>query len=145
MHLIQTTSINFFGVNIMKSILIFTLCLIYCVGVDATPRELSLKNIKEASLKECLDINYSKLNLYNTVGLNDKSYLFTWFNIDNKSNKKTKGLKKYIKLKAGNFYLSKPPVKNPSSNMVFVLCMNFYMSAELEEYILNEILSNKEA
>ncbi|ECF3155641.1 hypothetical protein ACVUCS_004444 [Salmonella enterica subsp. enterica] len=124
----------------MKSILIFILCLIFCGAVNATSSKLSLESIKEASLKECLDMNYSKLDLYNAVGLNDKSYLFIWFDIDNKSTKKSKELKKYIQSRVGDFYLSKLPVKDSDSNMVLILCMKFYNSTELKEYILNEIL-----
>ncbi|ECA8973283.1 TPA: hypothetical protein JGU28_002422 [Salmonella enterica] len=124
----------------MKFIFIIILCLAFCSGANAKKNELILKNIKEASLKECLDINYSKLGLYNSVGLNDKSYLLVWFDIDNDSTGKSKDLRKYIRSKVDDFYLSKPPVKNSSSNMIFTLCMGFYNSPELEKYILNKIL-----
>lgn len=124
----------------MRCVLLILLCLIFSMGVNAEKNKLRLKDVKEASLKECLDINYSKLGLYNPVGLNDKSYLFVWFGIDNKSTRKSIELKKYIRSKVSYFYLSKPPVKNSNSNMIFALCMGFYNSPELEGYILSKVL-----
>ncbi|EJT9341391.1 hypothetical protein AB1D72_004398 [Salmonella enterica subsp. enterica serovar Carswell] len=116
------------------------LLLIFCGCGNTKQNELSLENIKEASLKECLDINYSKLGLYNKAGLNDKSYLYVWFGIDNKSTKKSKDLKRYIRSEVGDFYLSKPSVKNSDSNMILILCMRFYNSEELSDYISNGVL-----
>jgi len=111
-----------------------------CNMAYANQSELNLADIKGLSLKECLDINYNKFNLYTKPGLNDKSYLFTWYSLDNKSSDKSQDLKNYIQQKTGDFYLSKPPVKNPESNMIFIMCMRFYNSQELDNYIKDNIL-----
>ncbi|MGG8275978.1 hypothetical protein PGR10_05375 [Klebsiella sp. 141198] len=103
------------------------------------PVNITLNDVRELSLKECLDINYLRLGKANSVELNDKSYLLVWFSIDNDSTKKSKELKKFIKDNTGHYFMMKPPVKTSESNMIFSLCMRFYESDKLINYIENYV------
>lgn len=102
---------------------------------------IPIGTVKDLSLKECLDINYSKLGLYDYNGLNDESYFFSWIAIDNKSPKISRELKNFIKKETSDYYISKPRVKDSESNMIFILCMRFYKSRELQDYIEKNVLN----
>lgn len=118
-------------------------CCLCCSGVHGQPINITTDEVKNMSLKECLDINYRKLGVYdgNDPGLKDRSYLLKWYAIDNDSPKKSKELKKFIKYEAGNYYLARPPLKEVNNvNMVFELCMRFYKSDKLNSFIVGNIM-----
>ncbi|CAH6635954.1 hypothetical protein [Pseudocitrobacter vendiensis] len=118
-------------------------CCLYCFGVHGQPINITTDEVKNMSLKECLDINYRKLGLYdgNGPGVKDKSYLLKWYAIDNDSTKKSKELKNFIRREAGGYYRAKPPLKEINNvNMVFELCMHFYKSDKLNRFIVGNIM-----
>ena len=126
----------------MKTVFPFLslLLLVVCGFAYSKPINITEDDVKGLSFKECLDVNYSRLRVYRVPELNDKSYLSIWFAVDNDSMNKSKELKKYIKDNTGNYYLAKPPVKSSESNMVFSLCMRFYKSEGLSDYIKQNVL-----
>ncbi|ECC1695664.1 hypothetical protein QF91_003388 [Salmonella enterica subsp. salamae] len=122
--------------------MIAIIAIIFCDYSHANPSNITINDVKDMSFKECLDINYSKLGLYegHYSDLNDRSYLLKWYAIDNDSLKKSKDLKMFIKKESGDFYLAKPPLKETKDvNVVFSLCMNFYKSKKLSDYIAKNI------
>lgn len=110
-------------------------------------KSISIEEIKQIALQECLDTNYIKANLYSNDGLKDRSYLTQIYALDNSSPKYVKALHSFVEEKTGQFYKAQVPLKDEEArgpfNRVFSQCMNFYHSKDLDNFIKKNILPER--
>ena len=126
----------------MNKLLLALLCLFFTGNfLYAKPSGITVDNVRDLSFKECLDLNYSRLDVYKKHNLNDRSYLLVWYAIDNDSTKKSRALKQYINAETKDHHLAQMPLKDSDNNMVFALCMDFYKSRKLKDYITRNIFN----
>jgi hypothetical protein len=116
---------------------------LYASSVPAAQPKISIEDAKAYALKICLDRNYERTGGYVARDLKDESYLPLRYQLSKRRPDAEKRLRAFTESSTADYYLAQVPMKDEDGrrpfNKVFALCVTFYRSKELNDFLSREL------